>query len=219
MFLRGLHGEILVSSQLSLFLDGIKTRDHAIIFYDSEKAIKSILFPYLLEGLRHNKGVIYNCSDQDPGKVREEFYSYLGGRFAFDSENILIEDYDDWYVRDGEIATFRIINKWRETREFFRDRGLGLRVAGETYSFFRRGLVRDLLKYEYALHRILDIEMDALCAYHLPTIVDTGYEDVIMPLIRAHGKALFLAHGGSIIIEPEKVEDTDVENLLNVKIH
>jgi hypothetical protein len=211
--------ESIVLSEITRYTRNIKTRDHAIVFYDSEEAMKSILFPYLLEGLRQNKGVIYNCSDQDPEKVREEFYSYLGGRFDFDSENILIEDYDDWYVKDGEIATLRIINKWRETRESFAIRGLGLRVAGETYSFFRRGLVRDLLRYEYALHRVLDIEMDALCAYHLPTIVDTGYEDVIMPLIRAHGKALFLAHGGSIIVEPQNVEDTDVEKLLNVKIH
>lgn len=207
-----------VSSDLTFFVDRIKTRDHAIVFYDSEEAMRSVLFPYLLEGLRQNKGVVYNCSDQDPEKVREEFYSYLGDRFEFDPENVLIEDYDDWYVYDGEIATLRVINKWRETREYFEERGLGLRVAGETYSFFRRGLVRDLLRYEYALHRILDIEMDALCAYHLPTIVETGYEDVIMPLIRAHGKALFLAHGGSIIVEPQEVEDTDVEKLLDVKI-
>jgi len=48
---------------------------------------------------------------------------------------------------------------------------------------------------------------------------ETGYEDVIMPLIRAHGKDLFLAHGGSIVIEPQEVEDTDVEKLLDVKIH
>jgi hypothetical protein len=211
--------ESIVLSEITRYTRNIKTRDHAIVFYDSEEAMKSILFPYLLEGLRQNKGVIYNCSDQDPEKVREEFYSYLGGGFDFDSENILFEDYDDWYVKDGEIATFRIINKWRETRESFAIRGLGLRVAGETYSFFRRGLVRDLLRYEYALHRVLDIEMDALCAYHLPTIVDTGYEDVIMPLIRAHGKALFLVHGGSIILEPQNVEDTDVEKLLDVKIH
>ena len=97
-------------------------------------------------------------------------------------------------------------------------RGLGLRVTGETSCFFKEGKVRDLLRYEYALHRVLSIPMEAICAYSVPAIVNTGYTEMIMPLIRAHGGAIFTAGGGTMIVEPEEVEKTDVEELLRIEI-
>ncbi len=60
--------------------------------------------------------------------------------------------------------------------------------------------------------------MEAVCAYNVNTIVDTGYSEVIMPLVRAHGKAVFTGPSGSIIYEPEKVEEKDIEKLLKIRI-
>jgi len=48
--------------------------------------------------------------------------------------------------------------------------------------------------------------------------VETGYTDMIMPLIRAHGKAIFTAEGGIMILEPENIEASDVERLLEIEI-
>ena len=84
-----------------------------------------------------------------------------------------------------------------------------------------KAIVSELFARAYvtrALHRVLTIPMEAICAYNLKTIVDTGYTDVIMPLIRAHGKAIFTTEGGSMIFEPENIEDTDVEKLLDIEI-
>ena len=53
--------------------------------------------------------------------------------------------------------------------------------------FFRHEKVRELMRYEYAFHRVLSIQMKAICAYSVPIVVNTGYADMIMPLIRAHG--------------------------------
>ena len=208
-----------VTTEVTNFVRGIKSREHAIIFYDSEEAKRSILFPYLSDGLSKNKGVLYICSDESPEQIQDGLNTYLTGGLDVHSEKVQIKNYDQWYIRDGVVEPLKIIDQRFEAHRFFEDRGLGLRVIGETSCFFRKGLVRDLLRYEYALHKILNVEMDAICAYDLRTIVDTGYEDVIMPIIRAHGNALFLAHGGSIVIEPEVVEDTDVEKLLDIKIH
>jgi len=38
-----------------------------------------------------------------------------------------------------------------------------------------------------------------------------------MPLVRAHGKALFTAEGGTMMLEPEKVEGSDLEQLMDIK--
>jgi hypothetical protein len=84
--------------------------------------------------------------------------------------------------------------------------------------FFREEKVRELLRYEYALHKVLSIPMEAVCAYNLKTIVETGHTEVIMPLVRAHGKAMFTAEGGTMVLEPENVEEKDVERLLKIKI-
>jgi hypothetical protein len=79
-------------------------------------------------------------------------------------------------------------------------------------------MVRELLRYEYALHKVLAIPMEAVCAYNLKIIIDTGYTDIIMPIIRAHGKAIFATDDGFVILEPRDIEDTDVEKLLNIEI-
>lgn len=91
----------------------------------------------------------------------------------------------------GQAESIKIITHWNEAYNRFSGRGLGIWVTGETSCFFRKNMVRELLRYEYALHKILAILMEAICAYDLMTIVDTGYKDMIMPLVRAHGKAIF----------------------------
>ncbi len=95
-------------------------------------------------------------------------------------------------------------------------RGLRRRATGEASCFFKHNQVRELLRYEYALHRALSTPMDAICAFDLQTIVNTGYEDMIMPFVRAHGYAFFTSPGGIISLEPENVEDTDIEKLLDI---
>lgn len=209
---------MVVSAEMHNIIRGIKSREHLILFYDTEKAKRSILFPYLENGLSNNKGILYICSDETPKRIQNSFNTYLAGGLDEYPDKVQIKNYDEWYIRDGSVEPLRIINQWMEVQRLFEERGLGLRVTGETSCFFREGLVRELLRYEYALHKVFDFEMDAICAYDVKTIVDTGYEDVIMPLIRAHGKALFLAQGGHMMYESEKVEDTDVETLLDIKI-
>jgi hypothetical protein len=208
-----------LSQEISNFIEEIKTRDHLILFYDTEERKRSVLFPYLKDGLLNNKGVIYICSDETPEQIREGLKTYVAIQPEEFTDKIKISTCEEWYIRDAGAEPLRVINKWKKAYQYFDERGLGLRVMGETSCFFRNDLVRELMRYEYALHRILNVPMDAICSYNLRTIVDTGYTDVIMPLIRAHGKALFLAHGGSIIIEPEHVEDTDIEKLLEIDIN
>ena len=94
----------------------------------------------------------------------------------------------------------------------------GLCAAGEMACFFKHNKVRELLRYEYALQRMLKIPIEALCAYSVPTIVNTGNTEIIMPLVRAHGWAIFTGPGGNRLYKPENVEDLDIEKLLQIKI-
>jgi len=205
--------------QVHEFLEGIDTTDHVLLFYDTQESKHRILYRYLAEGLKRGKGVVYVYTEESP----ESIYAGLA-RHGIDVEpnlasgHILTPRYDALYIVDGEAEALRILNRWHGLCRLFQSKGLGLRVAGETSCFFREGKVRELLRYEYALKRVLTVPMDAICAYNLKTIVETGYTDMIMPLVRAHGKAVFTAEGGTMVLQPENVEDTDIERLLNIRI-
>jgi hypothetical protein len=210
---------MLLDNELKTFLEEVKPSNHVLLFYDSQESKRHILYNYLKDGLEKGRGVVYICSEEKPEEVRRGLNA-----FGVDVEpnersgNLLIKNFDEWYIEDGKVEILKIINRWNEAYSRFREKGLGMRVAGETSCFFRQNKVRELLRYEYALHRVVSTPMEVLCAYDIQTIVKTGYTDMIMPLVRAHGKAIFTAHGGSVVLEPEAVEDTDVERLLEIEI-
>jgi hypothetical protein len=204
---------------LRIFIRDIKPTDHIVLFYDNAEAKRSIVYNYLAEGLEKGRGIVYVCGEETPKDVREGLAS-LGVDVEPNerSENILIKTYEGWYLENNTVDSLKIINKWNDTAKKFSERGLGTRVSGEVSKFFQEGRVRELLRYEYALHKVMTIPMETLCSYDLNSIVQTGYTDMIMPIVRAHGKAIFASKGGNVIIEPEIIEDTDVEKLLEIKV-
>jgi hypothetical protein len=210
---------MLSTKEIDSFIHGVDTSDHILLFYDTQESKRRILYSYLAEGLKQGKGIVYIHTEETPQNIHKGLASHsIDVEPNLASGNIVTPKYDEFYIVDGKAEALRILNNWHELSGYFQSRGLGLRVTGETSCFFREDKVRELLRYEYALHKVLHIPMDAICAYNLKTIVETGYTDVIMPLIRAHGKAVFAAEGGTMVLEPENVEDTDIEKLLEITI-
>lgn len=210
---------MLSTQEIDSFIQGVNTTDHVLLFYDTQESKRRILYRYLAEGLKQGKGIVFIHTEETP----QDIYEGLAGH-GIDVEpnlasgNILTKKYDEFYIVEGKAEPLRILNKWHETSNAFQSKGLGLRAAGEMSCFFLEDKVSELLRYEYALHKVLSMPMDAICAYNLKTIVETRHTEVIMPLVRAHGKAMFTAEGGTMVLEPENVEDKDVERLLEIKI-
>jgi hypothetical protein len=210
---------MLSTEEIYRFIQGVDTTDHVLLFYDTQESKRRILFSYLAEGLKQGKGIVYIRAEETPQDIHEGLASHgIDVEPNLASGSILTPRYDEFYVINGEFEALRILNKWHETSSHFQSKGLGLRATGEMSPFFKENKVRELLRYEYALHKVLFMPMDAICAFNLKTIVETGYTDVIMPLVRAHGKAVFTAEGGTVVLEPENVEATDIESLLEIKI-
>ena len=207
-----------VDQEIVHFVNNLKTSDHVILFYDNLENKYNILFNFLSSGLDNKKGGFYVCSEERPDQIRKKMESF--GIKVKENEvegKLVIRKYDEWYIQNGRIEFIKVLSRWKETYERFRKKSLGLRVIGEMACFFKHKRVKELLRYEYALHKVLDIPMEAICAYNINTIVDTGHAEVIMPLVRAHGWAIFTGPGGSMIYEPENVEDYDIEKLLQIK--
>ena len=211
--------EMLLTEELNGLIREIQPTDHLILFYDTAESKHRILFNFLADGLEKGKGAVYICSEERPEHIRGGMES-----FGIDVDKneragkLMIRNYDEWYIEKGRAEPLKIIARWNEICQHFKEKGLGMRVTGEVSCFFKHNLVRELLRYEYALHRIFFIPMEAICAYNIQTIVNSGYTEMIMPLVRAHGRAIFTAHGASMILEPENVEDSDIERLLEIQI-
>jgi hypothetical protein len=210
---------MLVSEEVTEFIHNMEPTNHVILFYDSPESKRRILNTYIGDGLLNEKGALYVCSEETPDQIRKGFASSgIDVKENEGSGKLIIKYYDPFYIENGQVDPLKIINKWHEILAGMNEKGLGLRGTGEMSCFFRHEKVRELMRYEYALHRVLPIQMEAICAYSVPTVVNTGYTDMIMPLIRAHGGAIFTTESGTMIVEPEAIEDYEVERLLDIKI-
>ncbi len=210
---------MLVREEAVHFVESMKPTDHVIFFYDTVESKCRILFGFLQNGLANSKGAAYVCSEESPEQIRSRMESYgIEVKETEKEGKLIIRNYDGWYIENGEVEYLKILASWRDIHDEFQKRGFGLRGAGEMACFFKNNKVKELLRYEYALHRVLDIPVEAICAYNVNTIVETGYTEIMMPLIRAHGWAVFTGPGGEMIYQSENVEDYDIENLLGIEI-
>ena len=204
---------------LADFLKTIKPTHHYCLFYDSSESKHKVVYSYLADGINNSKGLIYICYDETKEEIQKGLESVgIDVEPNLRSRNIKLVNSEDFYMHNNRVEVLEILNKLKIMHEEFEARGLNARIVGEVNGFFDSGYVRELLRYEYSLHRFLDMPMDAICAYNINTIVRTGYSDIIMPIVRAHGKAIFSAQGGIMVLEPDNIEDSDIEELLNIRI-
>lgn len=205
--------------ELDTFIQEVEMNNHIILFYDRPESRNKIIYDYLADGVRKGLGIVYIRTDETESGIAEGL-TVRGIDYEPNvaAGNIIVRNYDQWYMDEGQVEPLKIIDHWHTADSHFKSMGLGMRATGNVSCFFEHDKVRELLKYEYALHKVLTIPMDVICTYNLNTIVRKGYTEMIMPLVRAHGKALFTAEGGTMMLEPEKVEDSDLENLMNITI-
>ncbi|MCW4051427.1 MAG: MEDS domain-containing protein [Candidatus Bathyarchaeota archaeon] len=204
--------------ELDSFIREIGVNNHIILFYDSQESKRKVLYSYLADGLKKGMGIVYIRSEETEDQIRRGLVSQgIDFEPNLSTGNIVIRNYDEWYIENDHVEPMRIIDHWHKVKDQFTAKGLGVRATGELSCFFEHDKVRELLKYEYALHKVLNIPMDVICAYNLKTIVDKGYTEMIMPLVRAHGKALFTAEGGTMMLEPQGIEGSDLEKLMEIK--
>ncbi|MDH5439943.1 MAG: MEDS domain-containing protein [Candidatus Bathyarchaeota archaeon] len=208
-----------VTQEVVHFVNSMKAKDHVILFYDTLKEKHNVLFNFLSASLSNGKGAVYVCFEESPEEIRNAMKLFgIDVRKNEEEGNLIISNYDEVYIENGQADCLKILAIWKEIYERFRKRGLGLSAVGEMSCFFIHNKVRELLRYEYALHRFLDLSRDGICAYNVNTIVETGYTEIMMPLVRAHGWAIFTGPSGSMVYKPENVEDYDVERLLKIRI-
>lgn len=184
-------------SEILEFVRKMKARDHVILFYTNHRDKHLVLFTYLKAGLDAGEAAVYVAGDESSGQTREAMRDFGIEVERLEKTGALrVVDYRNWYIIGGEFNIGRTISLWKKALDEAIARGFkGLRGAGEMACFFKHNMINELVLYERALHRELDIPLAAICAYDdgivLKGIEEERYLRLYLDLITAHSTILF----------------------------
>jgi len=183
-----------VSEQALHFISQLKPTNHVIFLYESSEVKHNVLFNYVKAGLENGEAALYVAAEEGPSQIKEAMK-----RFGIEVDKnekkgaLRILDCHDFYIIDGKFdiqTTIGLINKMYNealTKGF-----KGWRGIGEMACFFEHNLIHELLDYERALHRVLDIPIIAVCAYNADMLTKVGNPiNLYSELVTAHGTVLF----------------------------
>jgi len=179
------------------FVRKMKPRDHVILFYSDHNDKHLVLFTYLKAGLDAGEAGVYIAGDESSSQIREAMRDFgIRVEHLEKTGALRVVDYRNWYIIGGEFNIGKTMSKWKKALDEALARGFkGLRVTGEMACFFKNNMINELVLYERALHRELEIPLAAICAYNddvvLKGIEDERYMRLYLDLITAHSTILF----------------------------
>jgi len=190
------------------FVKGLQASDHAILFYNDLKNCRQALFTFLKAGMDKGEAAVYvagretskqNQKATDEFSVNVKRYEMVGA--------LKVVNYDEWYIINGKIDIPNIIMSWRKAVDAAKERGFkGMRVCSEMSCFFRRNLVNEMVEYEKACDRRLEIPMTAICAYDLNLLTPLG-EKLFLDVLKTHSHILFAEPDLGFNVTLEAVDD------------
>ena len=186
-----MRGEILE------FVKKMKPRDHVVLFYTNPEDKNEVLFTYLKAGLERKEAAAYVASQQSPEQTKQAMRKFGIDVDKYEQKGALkVMDYKDWYIIDGKFDASKTLQMWKDLLADSKKKGFkGMRVTGEMACFFENNMTKELVEYEKALHRTLDLPMTAICAYDQQTVAQTGSAEalkILFDILRAHSTALVM---------------------------
>ncbi len=183
-----------VAEKVIDFMEELRPTNHLIFVYDSPEAKYNVLFNYLKAGLDNHEATVYVAAEESPDQIKEAMKRFgIQVQRHEKTKALRILGYEEVYIKDGKFRMATTMETWNKLYSEALKQGFkGLRVTGEMACFFQHSLVQELLEYERALHRVLDIPMVAMCAYSSHWL-NRSKDPINLygELARAHGTVLF----------------------------
>jgi hypothetical protein len=195
----------LQRDEITDFVKEMKPRDHLIFVYRNREDKRYVLFTYLKAGLERGEAAAYVASEETPQQIRQVMQEYGIDVKSYEKSGALnVIDYKRWYIIGGGFDPEKTLDLWKNLLEESRKRGFkGLRVTGEMACFFDKEMVEELMEYERALHRTLEIPMTAICAYDAALLSRQATRlnaiDTFLNLLQAHSTAIIMEPLGGIV--------------------
>ena len=183
-----------VGGKVAEFVKELKPNSHVIFVYDSVDAKHKVLFNFLKGGLDKGEAAVYVTTEETPNQIRAGMRRVgINVNIHEKTGALRILRYNDLYIVKGKFNLSTLMRFWNDTYSQSLTAGFkGLRVTGEMSCFFKHNLLGELVEYESALHRTLELPMTAICAYNSKLLSQTSNPiNLYSELIKAHGIALF----------------------------
>lgn len=191
--------ELLKSkNEILEFVREMEPKDHVVLFYDNASDKYDVLFTYLAAGFEKGHAGVYVASEDSPEKIKIKMKEYGIDVDKLMKENVLeIISYDGWYIYEGKVDPQYTINLWKMKLEKARELGFkSLRATGEMSCFLKYGFINELLAYERALHRKLELAMMGLCAYNMKQLIERNALHIFPELVRTHRYVIMIGPKG-----------------------
>jgi len=143
---------------------------HTSLFYSSEKEYLDIIIPYLKAGLENNEFCLWippeTLSIEDARRYLRESVEDLD--VYFKKEQILIGDYESFYLINGVFSASKVIENFVKLESKVLKSGFkGIRATGDA-SWALRGDWLNFMLYEREINRIIEShKIRAICSYSL----------------------------------------------------
>ena len=206
----------MISYDVRKKLDGLPPGTHAVAVYDSRERKEDVLFTHLKLGGKYD-GLVYVCSDEGPPEADVSMR-----RFGIDVDGrekdgtLSVKNSDEVCIVNGEVHSPKIIKGFSDLAYDYSSRGYGMRAAAEMSCFFDRRKVDELVAHEQDLHRRFSFPAFGLCGYDMVKMYNSGDLDSLWPILRAHSVVIMTGPNGSFALEPEEIEQRDVEMTMGV---
>ena len=182
------------AQKMTRFFQKLKPTDHVIFVYETPETKYNVLFNYIQDALDNGEAAMYVCSEANPGQIKNAMKRAGINVDKHEKTGALrILHYTQFYIIDGKFSISNTLALWNKFYKEALTKGFkGLRVTGETECFFKHNIVHELLEYEKALHRTLDVPLIAICSYRADRLNKTDNPiNLYRELANAHGTVLF----------------------------
>jgi len=198
----------LEKEEIIKYVKNMNLKEHGILLYTDSRDKQEVLFTYLKAGLEKGEAAAYIACQESPEQIRQAMQKFGIDVKRYEDEGILrVIAFEDWYITEGKFDYQKTLERWRRLAQESEARGFGgLRITGETACFFEKNLVSELLDYEHALHRTLEIPMTAICAYDSKMLTEKEeWLNVLIELLNTHSTAIMLGPRGVGTTSPKKI--------------
>ena len=180
------------NQEIADFVMKMKPTDHVIMFYSKPEDKRQVLFTYLKAGLDKGEAAAYVASQESPDEIVKSMRSFGVDVDGFQKSGALrVLSYKDFYFQGGKFSIPRTMALWKTMLEEATAKGFkGFRVTGEMACFFEKNMVKELLEYEKALHRVLDLSLAAICAYDSNSVSTDRNPGLFLDLALAHSSVI-----------------------------
>jgi hypothetical protein len=183
------------------FVKELKATDHVILFYSKPEDKREVLFTYLKAGLDHGEAAAYVATQESPDEIMDSMRSFGVDVDRFQKSGALrVLSYKDFYFKGGRFSIPGTMKLWKTLLDEAVAKGFkGLRVTGEMACFFEKKMVKELVEYENALHRVLELPLTVICAYDAESVAKEGRGGLYLDLIKAHRSVIITGPAGGVV--------------------